>query len=470
MKSIGIIIILVGACYLSPAQRLTLKQAIGLGLTNNIDVNKADLASQQARIVLQQSRLSLLPAFLGSAGYGINSGRTNDPVTNAFVNQTTNAGSYELQGSLPLFNALSRQNTIKSNALAYDASKMEWQQSKDQITINIILAYLNVLSAEDLLSNAKLQAEGTRKESDIDSVKNESGAIAPSDFYDLRGQLAGDLLTISDSRTNVTTAKIQLAQLLNIPYSDSLEVERLSDAAFQVVPVADPANIYDTALRQFAEVKAVHFRTESADRNVRALRGQLYPSLSLVGDVSSYYSSALTNSTLLSSQEVPSTDYVVINGSQYSVMTKQYEYNTQKVPFGSQLHNNLSKYLGLSLTVPIFNGAQARSRLRNAQVLYRASQLVENNTRTLLQQSIQQAYVNFLNTSDKYKILLDQVDAYTQSFNAEQARFESGVITADLFLIAKNKLDAARTNLIATRYDYVLRAKILDYYMGKSLW
>ncbi len=470
MKSIVIFILLAGAFYTSPAQKLTLKQAIEMGIANNIDVNKADLASQEARIAMQQSRLSMLPNLNASAGYGTNSGRTNDPVTNAFINQNTHTGNYEIQSGVTLFNGFAKQNTLKSNTLAYEASRMELQQSKDQLTINIILAYLNVLSAEDLLTNAQLQADGTRKEVDIDSIKNQSGAIAPSDFYDLKGQLAGDQINISDGKAALATSRLQLAQLLNIPYTDSLDVERLSDDAFNIQYVADPATIYDTALQQFAQIKAVHFRSESAERNVKALRGQLYPTLSLVGDISSYYSSALTNSTLLGSQDVASPDYVVVNGSQYQVMTKQYDYNTQKVQLGSQLNNNLSKYIGLNLSVPIFNGAQVRSRVHTARIEFKANQLVEQNTKTLLQQAIEQAYVNFKKTSEQYKILADQVNSYTESFNAAQAKFESGLITSDLFLIAKNKLDAARINLIAAKYDYVLRAKILDYYKGKALW
>ncbi|HVZ96416.1 MAG TPA: TolC family protein, partial [Chitinophagaceae bacterium] len=159
-----------------------------------------------------------------------------------------------------------------------------------------------------------------------------------------------------------------------------------------------------------------------------------------------------------------------VNGSQYQVMTKQYDFNTQKVQLGTQLNNNLSKYIGLNLSVPIFNGAQVRSRVRTAKIQFKANQLVEQNTKTLLQQAIEQAYVNFKNTSDKYKILLDQVQAFDESFQAAQSKFEAGVITSDIFLIAKNNLDKTKINLIAAKYDYVLRAKILDYYMGKALW
>ena len=164
MKTIFLNILFLIICFVTQAQKkLTLKEAIQMGIANNIDVNKADLTSQQARITMQQSKLSMLPNLNASAGYGTTSGRTNDPVTNAFVNQNINSGNYGIQSGITLFNGFAAQNNIKSNTLAYEASKMELQQSKDQLTINIILAYLNVLSAEDLLINARLQEEGTKK-------------------------------------------------------------------------------------------------------------------------------------------------------------------------------------------------------------------------------------------------------------------------------------------------------------------
>ncbi|KAA9040896.1 TolC family protein [Ginsengibacter hankyongi] len=471
MKRIcSIIFFLLTISFVKAQSKLTLRQAIEMGIANNIDVNKADLSSQQAHITMQQSKLSMLPNVNASANYGINSGRTNDPITNAFINQNINSSNYGITANVTLFNGLALQNDIKSNALAYEASKMELQQSKDNLTINIILAYLNVLSAEDLLQNARLQEEATRRQVDIDSLKNAAGSISPSDYYTLKGQLGTDQLNIADNVASIAVAKLSLAQLLNIPYSDSLEVERLSEDVFNLYYEADPSKIYDTALQQFAQIKAVHFRTESAEKYVRALQGQLYPTLSLNGSIGSNYSSAITNSILLNSQDVASNDYVIVNGSQIPVMTKQNTYNTEKVSFGTQFNNNLSKYVGLGLSIPIFNGARARSRVRTAKIQFKVTQLVEQNTKTLLQQSIEQAYVNFKNTSNKYSILLDQVQSFTESFKAAQAKFDAGAITSDIYLIAKNNLNATNINLIVSKYNFVLRAKILDYYKGKSLW
>ena len=109
---------------------------------------------------------------------------------------------------------------------------MELQQSKDNVTINIILAYLSVLSDEDILASSRNQGIVTGKQVERLDILNKAGAIPPSQYYDLKGQLANDEIAIADNQAALETAKINLVQLLNIPYDKNLELERLPDAAF----------------------------------------------------------------------------------------------------------------------------------------------------------------------------------------------------------------------------------------------
>jgi outer membrane protein len=471
MKTISLSIFFLLSCFITKAQKtLTLQQAVQMGIANNLDVNQSDLLSQKAAITLQQSKAAMYPNLNASLEQGINQGRTNDPITNAFINQNVNYSSYGASTNVVLFNGSSIQNNIKANALGYKASKMELQQAKDNVTINIILAYLNVLSAEDVLENSRQLEVVTSKQVDRLDILNKSGAIPPSQFYDLKGQLANDEIAVVDNQAALETAKLNLSQLLNIPYDKSMEVEKLPVDAFNISYVAEPDKIYDTALQQFAQIKAVHFRTETAQKNIRALQGLLYPTLSLGASIGTNYSSAATQSLFLNSVEVPSNDYVVVNGTQVPVITKQNNYNTQKISYNNQLNNNLATGVSLGLSIPIFNRSQVRSRVKLAKIDLKNSELVEQNTKTALQQSIERAYVNLVNTSDKYKILLEQVKSFDASFQAAEVRFNAGDITSVDYLIAKNNLDRTNTNLIISKYDFVLRSKILDYYQGKPLW
>ncbi|HEV8083572.1 MAG TPA: TolC family protein [Chitinophagaceae bacterium] len=471
MKTIFSIIIFLLFTILAHAQnKLTLKEAIETGIKNNLLVNQSDLQMQREDVILKQSRATMLPNLNGFANHGTNNGRSIDPFTNGFINQNVNYASYSASSSLLLFNGSSLQNKIKSNRLGHEASQQELQLAKDNLTINVILAYLGVLSAEDILETSRSLSLVTVKQVERLNILNQSGAIPPSQYYDLKGQLANDQITIVDNQAALETAKLNLAQLLNIPYDKNMQLERMPLESFNISYNAEPDKIYQAALQQFAQVKAVHLRTESAEKNIRSIRGELYPTLSLSSDVNTNYSSVATQSVLLNSAFVPSTDYVLVNGSQVPVITKQDNFDTKKINYGSQLKNNKFTSFNLGLAIPIFNASRVRSRVKIAKIDFKNNELIEQNTKTELQQSIERAYVNFTSTADKYKILLDQVNSFQESFRAAEILFNSGATTSVPYLIAKNNLDRTNTNLIISKYDFVLRSKVLDYYEGKALW
>ena len=200
------------------------------------------------------------------------------------------------------------------------------------------------------------------------SILNQSGAIPPSQFFDLKGQLANDEITIVDNEAALETAKLNLVQLLNIPYDKSLVVERLSEESFNLLYDNTPGNIYQTALQQFAQIKSVRFRTQSAEKNIKSIKGQLFPTLSLGGNINTNYSSVAMQDFFVNTTEVPSNDYVLINGSQVPVITKRDNYNAQKITYGNQLNNNLFTTVNLGLTIPLFNSNQVRNKIKLAKI------------------------------------------------------------------------------------------------------
>jgi len=471
MKSFFLITAFILPAFFANAQKtLTLQQAIETGIKNNFDVLQSDLQMQKAGVTLTQSKEEMLPNLNANADYGKNFGRSIDPFTNAFINQKVGHSSYGASSNLLLFNGFSLQNEIKSNRLGYEASKMELQQAKDNLTINIILAYLQVLSSEDVLKQSEEQVLVTQKQVDRLAILNNSGAILPSDYYDLKGQLANEQIAIADNKANLETAKLSLVQLLNIPYNKNLEVERMPEKDFNVNYSATPDSIYQTALQEFAQVKAANLRTESAERNIRAVKGELYPTLALGGTINTSYSSVATRDYFVNTTEVPSTNYVNVNGAQYPVIIKQDNYNSKKINYRDQLSNNLYYTVDLGLTIPLFNAGRVRNQIKLAKIDFKNSELVEKHTKTQLQQSIEQAYVNLTSASEKYKLLQDQVSSFAESFRTAEIRFNAGAITSVDYLIAKNNLNRAESNLIIAKYDFVLRGKVLDYYGGKALW
>ena len=454
----------------NPSTKLTLKQCIETGIANNQQVLQSDFQAQADEVGWKQAKLNMLPNLNAAVGHGINRGRSIDPFTNTYSEQQISFANYALSSGIVLFNGLSLRNSVKQNRLTWDASKMDWQLAKDNLTIEIILAYLLVLNNEDVLLQARNQAELSKRQVDRLETLNKEGAIAPYLLFDLKGEFANDQLGIIDAQNALETARIALSRLMNVPYDKNLTLERLDAASFMTKYESTPDKIYETALEQFSLVKAVDLRMKSAETAVKVARGGLYPTLSLNGNLNSNYSDAARKDIFLNTIDFTSTDYVMVNGIPSPVVYKLNNYRSDKIGYGDQIKNNLFSTVSLNLRIPIFNAMFQRNRVKLAGIDLKNSELEAKTTKTQLQQSVELAYSNMTAASERYKTLLDQVNSFTESFRAAEIRFNAGVGNSIDYLTAKNNLDQASVNLVNAKYDFVLRTKVLDYYQGKPLW
>jgi len=418
---------------------ITLQRAVETAITNNLDVRQSGLQQEIAEAYLKQSRASLLPTFNGTIDHTWNKGRSLD-FNNNYVNQENTTAYYSLNGNLTLFNGLRLLNTLKSNQFAFEATTMEWQQSKDRVMLDVILAYLDILSSTDLLAQAYRQADVTQKQIDRLEVLNKEGAIKPSDLYDVRGQMGENKVNIINSQNNLNAAKLRLAQLMAVPYDENLEVERLTADQFDMNYKATVDSIYEVALQQLALVKGTELRKKSAEKAVQAAKGSLYPTIGLgAGYNTQYFSTARDTAS-------------------------------NKISYGNQLSNNYNTYAGLGINIPILNGFRSRTQVTLAKISLKNANFIVENTQIQLKQAIERDHLNMEAALSRYQALVDQVNALTESFRAAEIRFNSGVGTSIDYLTVKATLDRATANLIIARYDYVLRTKILDYYQAKPLW
>ncbi|RYZ30089.1 MAG: TolC family protein [Chitinophagaceae bacterium] len=418
-----------------PSYRFNLQQCIDTALARNIGVKQTGLQAEAQEVNLKQSRANLLPDLNATASHGINQGRSIDPFTNTYVNQAINYASYGLGSGVVLFNGGTLQNSIKQNAFAYDASRMELQQAKDNLTLNVILAYLQVLNSEDLVASSIKQKELSAKQLERLDILDKQGAISPAQLSDVKGQLMNDELNILNLRNQLETAKLSLAQLMNIPYSKNMVLERVNADEFLTSYTRNSTEIYETALQQFSLVKSVELRKRSAEYALKSAKGLLYPQLVLNGNMQTNYSSVAENAA-------------------------------GKIAYKEQIENNIFYSLNVGLRIPIFNSFRVKNNIKLADIAVRNSELIEENTKVVLRQQIEQAHLNMTNAYERYKTLLEQVSAYSTSFKAAEARFNAGAGTSVDYLIAKNNLDRANINLISAKYDFVLRKKVLDYYQN----
>ncbi|MEO6491183.1 MAG: TolC family protein [Ferruginibacter sp.] len=471
MKSRSLIVTTISLlfCYSSNAQNSTtykLQTAIDVALINNNTVKQKELQVQTARTNYNQSRFNRLPSISGDISYGISNGRSIDPFTNTYNNQRLSSSNGSATAVLPIFNGFQISNSIKQNEFNHSAAKFESQQEKDNLLLNVIVAFLQVVNNEDVLALGKKQALVTKKQMERLETLNREGAIAPSLLSDMQGQYATDQLNIVNAENTLETSKLSLTQLMNMPYSREIKIDREGIDVTMDTYTKMPAEIYDTALNKLAMVKAADLRYKAANKGIKVASAAYYPTLSLFGQLNSNYSSAARIFNATTTNEVPTGDYVIVGGANIPVITRQTNFNDKKISYLSQLDQNLNTYYGVSLQIPIFSAFKNRSNVSLARIEARNAALVADNTRIQLKQAIEQAYIDMSSANDRYKVLQEQVKAFTESFHAAEIKFESGVINSVEYLIIKNNLDRASINLTVARYEYLLRSKVLDFYQG----
>ncbi len=449
---------------------LTLQQCVETAIENNLLVRQSEYQAQSDKVTYKQAKGSQLPFISGNVNHGINQGRSIDPFTNTYANQQINFANYSINTSITIWNGSSIQNAIKQNELAAKASEMDWQQTKDNITINVILAYLQVLSAQEQLKVAQKQVEVTKNQVARLETLHASGAIAPAMLYDLKGQLSGDQLAVINGKNTLETARINLAQLMNVPYNANVQLENLGASGNPVLYDGTAENIYQTAEQQLAFIKAAEYRKQSAQKRYLAAKAQLLPTLSFNGGFGTNYSSVATRQELLNTADVATSQYVTVSGSKLPVFAPQNNYLSQKITYGDQWTNNLNSSLSIGLQIPILNGLRARSNVNQAKIAEKRTSFEAQTVKTQLRQAVDQAYVNMNAAFERYLALKQQVEDFTVSFKAAEVRFTNGVNTSVEYMIAKNNLDRSNANFVAAKYDYLLRVKVLDFYQGKALW
>lgn len=425
----------------SNGTKIGLQQAVDLALKNNIQIKQTIISAQNAELVLQQSKNNKLPSLNGYTGLSTNFGRGIDFISNTYTNQTISNNNLGLNADVVIYQGNLLQNTIKKNSLDLQASQLDMAAMKDNIAMQVVVAYLNILNNEDQLTIAQTQSEITRQQLDRTEKLVRAGSLPQSNIYDIKAQLANEETTIVTSQSSLETAKLTLLQLMNDPNLQNIDLERI----VVNVPGADgygstATQVYETSEKYQPAIKAADLRIESNIVGIKMTEAAFKPTLSFSGGL----------------------------GSGYGSLGKDF-LTGEKTGYFEQISNNFSQNIGLNLNIPIFNKYANKTRLQQSNLQKISAELSAQSARQTLKQNIEQAYVNMNNAAKRYDALSVQVTSLEESFRAAESRFNAGAIDFVNYNLQKTNLDKARSNQVQSKYDYVFRTKILDFYQNKPI-
>jgi len=414
----------------------SLNDCIRYALEKNIQIQQTQLTSQKKEIVGEQAKTDRYPSVNASVSQNFGWDKTLDVEKNKYGDYSrSNSTGYSVNSSVTLFNGYKLKNIIKQSELEVNASRYDTQTTQENVSLNILNAYLQVLYSEELVKNSQKQIDLSEEQLRLAGERLHLGAISQADYLQVKSQLASEKLTLANAQSQLSINKVTLMQLMELPvasgfqivhpdFGDSINQHRMPDAE----------SIFRTALAIKPQIKSAELGLQSAQENVNITKAGFLPQLSLNGSLSTGYSSGLDG-----------------------------------LGYGYQVENKINPSVGLSLSIPIYQNKQIRNQVQTANLEVQSATLNMSDTKNELRKSIEQACVDVTSAENEYEASREQYKATFESYQVSSEKFDQGLLSSVDFLIQKTNLIESESSLLQSKYKLIFSYKTLDFYSGIPL-
>lgn len=421
-------------------ERWSLRRCIDHAIENNINIRRSINAVEQSAVEVNTAKWARLPSLNASAGQSWNWGRTQTAITNedtgdystVYVNTSSHGTNFNVSTTIPLFTGLQLPNQYALAKLNLKAATADLENAQEDIAINVASAYLQVLFNSELQQVAETQVKLSVKQHDRISRLAELGKASAAEVAEANARVAQDRMTAVQAHNNYELALLDLSQLIELESPEGFLLE-IPDTLFVLQKLTHPDEVYQTALLNKPAIQAAQYRLEGSKHTIRIAQSAYYPQLNLNGSLGTNY------------------------------------YSTINRTFNQQMNDNFSKYVGLSLSVPIFNRFNTRNRVRTTRLQRDNYELQLVESKKSLYKEIQQAWYNAVAAESKYLSSHAAAIAGAESFRLMNEKYENGKANAVQYNEAKQNLMRSQSDELQAKYEYLFRCKILDFYNGKPI-
>ena len=407
----------------------SLEECIKYAKQNNIQINSLRLNTNSAEEDVKEAKAAVLPNLSGTVSQSVLNGKAENITTGNYQPNTNFSSSYGLSSSLTLYNGGYLKNNIKYNQLALQSSSLNVQETENDITLSITQAYLNILLAGETINYLKEVLATSQVQLQQGQQRFDAGSLAKKDFLQLQAQLATDQYNLVNANNNYRLNVVILKQMLQLPASYSFTINVPDTIVVQqAYPPLDSAQ--STAQNIRPEVKNSELGIQLAQTNLELLKAATKPTISVGAGLSTAYSS---------------------NGN--------YKY-------APQLDNNFYQSLGVTLGIPIYSRRVNKANIAKGQIQIQQASLSLLNTQTVLNQQVEQAYINLQNAQAQYVAATDQLKANEEIYKITTAELQLGAINILDLQLQKNLYIQALQAFTQAKYTAVLYNKIYSFYTG----
>ncbi|MCB9080205.1 MAG: TolC family protein [Lewinellaceae bacterium] len=447
----------------------SLERCIEHAIQHNLTIKQAQNQIRNAELTVKQNQMNRLPDLNGSVTGGAQFGRTIDPTTNSFNNQTITFNSYNLSTGVSLFSGNQLVNAVKQSKIDLEVARLDAQTSTNNTGLQIALAYLNVLLSQEQLEIVRVRREQSRQQLAQTIKLIDAGARPANERLDFEATLAIDEQAFIEAENAMKLAYLNLKQLLLLDPNLDIRIEKPdvlipADIDPDKVPFSE---LYTSALGNQPEVRAADQRVASAQVGVDLAKGSLYPTLTVFGSLRSNYSDQARRIDGFSTTRVGQT--VFLNGTPVDFEVEQAIPQFSKNPYFDQINENFGQSLGMTLSIPIFNNLRSRIGVQRAQLGVISAEVNTDQTRQQLRTNVEQTITAARASKRTLAAAQTSLSAAQAAFDNTQRRYDLGAANALELTNSRTNLERAKLDLARARYQHLFNIKQIEFYQGKGL-
>lgn len=427
------------------SNKWSLKASVDYALEHNLLVKRAALTSDLRNEDITLAKSAFLPTASGSASQSYSFGSGVDLATNTRKSADRRSNNIGVNASIDLFTGFKNLNVLEQSKLGFKSSQFDLQKMKDDISLNVLNGYLNVLFNKENLKIAVAQVNLSKEQVERTTRLIESGAQPKGALLDVEATLASDEEKLVTAQNNLDLALLNLAQLLQLP-KEGFDVEdviiNISNAKMLPNSVDE---IYAKSLDIRPEIKSAQLGIKNSEIGIEVAKADYKPSLSMNVGLNTFYNH---NQGKKDDFINPITGDLVSNG------------------FFTQLDNNFGQSVSLSLRIPIFNGFRTNTAVKKAQINYQLSENNLTSQKLTLREIIERAYTDAKSSLKSFEATTKSFAAQKEAFRFEKEKFEGGLSTSFDFNQVKNRLVDAEAALYRAKFNFIFKIKLLEFYYG----
>lgn len=417
-------------------QAWSLEKCITYAQENNLAIKQRALGADYAKNQYQQKKTDLLPNLNANSGHTVRMGRVRNETNFQINDVTTSFTDLSISSSTPVFEGFTRRNTIEKNHVDWQAAVKEVEKARNDLSLNMAALYLQILFDKELLAAARSQLEVVNLQVERTQSLVAAGSLPEGSLLEMKAQASREALNVTRLENSLSLSLLDLAQALDLENYEGFDIVTPEIDDISGFALVDANQAYAYSVTTMPQIAASEMKLKSSELDLKIAKGYQWPRLTF------------------------NTGW----GTSVPKVKGEPDFN-----FNRRFKDNATTYYGVNLSIPIFNGFSVRTGIKNAQIGILNAQYELDRQKQVLRKEIQQATADAQAALRQYQAGRSAVDSYTESFRYTEKRFSVGMLNSVDYNVAKTELIRAQSEYIQAKYAYILRTKILDFYMGKPI-